>query len=108
MKKRTVSYQEYLIESLKDPEEAAGYLNAALEGGDIGVFLLALRNVVQARGGVAEISKKTQKGRTSLYKVLSENGNPYLKSTNEILAAMGMHLAVLPGRLRRKSARGRV
>lgn len=102
MKNKTVSYQEYLIESLKDPEEAAGYLNAALEGGDISVFLLALRNVVQAHGGVTEISKKAQKGRTSLYKVLSEKGNPYLKNTNEILLAMGMHLAILPNRLKRK------
>ncbi len=30
---KKVSYQSYLIDSLKDPEEASGYLNAALEGG---------------------------------------------------------------------------
>jgi len=46
---KSVSYQDYLIGSLKDPEEAAGYLNAALEGGDINVFLLALQNVIQAQ-----------------------------------------------------------
>lgn len=28
--KKKIDYQEYLIESLKKPEEAAGYLNAAL------------------------------------------------------------------------------
>lgn len=48
---KSTSYQKYLIESLKDPEEAAGYLNAALEGGDIHVFLLALQNVIKAREG---------------------------------------------------------
>ena len=32
----SISYQSYLIDSLKDPEEAAGYLNAALEGGRCG------------------------------------------------------------------------
>jgi len=93
---KSIQYQEYLIESLKDPEEATGYLNAALEGCDISVFLLALQNVVQAQGGVAKLATKTHKSRTSLYKALSKKGNPYLKNTNKILSAMGMHLAVVP------------
>lgn len=92
---KSIRYQDYLIDSLKDPEEAAGYLNAALEGGDIQIFLIALHNVVQAQGGVKTIAQKTQKSRTSLYKALSDKGNPYLKSTNEILSAMGMHLTVV-------------
>lgn len=91
---KSISYQDYLIESLKNPEEALGYLNAALEGGDINVFLLALRNVIEARGGITTLAEKTKKGRTSLYKTLSEKGNPYLKSTNDILLAIGMHLSV--------------
>ncbi len=95
---KTKPYQDYLIESLKDPKEAAGYLNAALEGGDISVFLLALQNVVKARGGVATLAKKTRKSRTSLYKTLSKNGNPYLESTNNILSIMGMHLCVVPNK----------
>ncbi len=94
---KSTSYQDYLINSLKDPREAAGYLNASLEGGDIDVFLLALQNVVKANGGVSDLAKKTHKSRTSLYKLLSKKGNPYLKNTKEILSAMGMHLAVLPG-----------
>jgi DNA-binding phage protein len=36
-------YQKDLIEALKDPAEAAAYLNAALEDGDRETFLLALR-----------------------------------------------------------------
>lgn len=94
---KSTSYQEYLINSLKDPNEAAGYLNASLEGGNIEVFLLALQNVVKAHGGVSDLAKKTHKSRTSLYKVFSKKGNPYLKNTNEILSAMGLHLAVIPG-----------
>jgi probable addiction module antidote protein len=92
----STSYQNYLLKSLEDPEEAAGYLNAALEGGDIDVFLLALQNVVKARGGVARLAEKTHKSRTSLYKALSVEGNPYLKNTKEILSAIGMHLSVVP------------
>jgi probable addiction module antidote protein len=91
---KSIKYQDYLIESLQDPEEAAGYLNAALEGGDIEVFLLALNNVVKARGGITQLAKKSEKSRTSLYKALSVHGNPYLKSTNEILSAIGLHLMI--------------
>ena len=47
---RTTSYRRDLIEALKDPKEAAAYLNAALEEGDREVFLLALRNVADANG----------------------------------------------------------
>ncbi len=90
----SMSYQDYLIESLKDPEEAAGCLNAALEGGDLQVFLLALRNVIQAHGGVAKVAEKTHKGRNSLYKTLSDKGNPYLRSTNEILQAVDLRLVI--------------
>lgn len=95
MSKSKINYQDYLIESLKDPEEAVGYLNAALEGGDTEVFLLALQNVIKAQGGVAKIAKKSHKSRTSLYKALSKDGNPYLKSTKEILSAIGMHFTVV-------------
>ena len=95
---KSISYQDYLIDSLKDSEEAVGYLNAALEGGDIHVFLVALQNVVQAQGGVSKLAEKVHKSRTSLYKALSKKGNPYLKSTNEILEAIGMHLAVVAGK----------
>lgn len=96
------SYQKYLINSLKDPEEAVGYLNAALEGGDAQVFLLALHNVVQAQGGISKLSENTHKSRTSLYKALSKKGNPYLVSTNDILAAIGMHFQIVVRNTRRK------
>lgn len=98
--KKSIDYQDYLIESLSVPEEAVGYLNAALEGGDLDVFLLALKNVVAAKGGMSALAEKTHKSRTSLYKSLSKTGNPYLQGTNEILHAMGMHLAVVPDQRR--------
>lgn len=95
---KSINYQEYLLNSLKDPKEASNYLNAALEGGDIKVFLLALSNVAKAQGGVNKLANKSHKSRTSLYKTLSLKGNPYLKNTNEILSVMGMHLVVEPTR----------
>ena len=49
MTQRT-EYQQDLIETLKNPEEAAAYLNAALEEGGRETFLLALRNMAEANG----------------------------------------------------------
>ena len=42
------SYREGLRYALKNPEEAAHYLEACLEDGDIRVFLLAVRDVATA------------------------------------------------------------
>lgn len=53
MTQRT-EYQQDLIEALKNSEEAAAYLNAALEEKDRETFLLALRNVAEANGGTEQ------------------------------------------------------
>ena len=44
----TRSYQSYLIESLKDPQEAAAYLDVVLEDGSVEEVRLALRNITEA------------------------------------------------------------
>ena len=59
---RSVSYDEYLIESLKDRRLAEAYLKAALEEKDPRVFLLALRNVAQARG-MSKVAAKSKLNR---------------------------------------------
>lgn len=97
MKKRK-AYQPELIQSLRNPREAEEYLNAALEEDDPELFLLALRNVTEAQGGVAQLARKTKLNRESLYKMLSERGNPELKSLDRLLHAMGFRLAVAANR----------
>lgn len=91
---RSRSYQDDLLQALKDPEEAAAYLSAALEDGNEQVFLLAVRNVVDATTGMAELANKTQLNRESLYKTLSEKGNPQLSSIRAILEGLGYRLTV--------------
>jgi probable addiction module antidote protein len=88
------SYQKDLIESLKDPCEAAAYLSAAIEEGDRAVFLLALRNVAEAHGGMAAVAKKANLSRESLYRMLSGKGNPEIKSLYALLHAIGLRLAI--------------
>lgn len=55
---KTLKYQEELIKRLKDEAHSISYLNAALADEDPRVFLIALRNVVEAHGGIGAISKK--------------------------------------------------
>ena len=88
--------QEDLVEALKDPREAAAYLNAAMEEGDRSLFLLALRNVAEAHGGMAAVSEKAKLNRESLYRMLSKKGNPEIKSIFTLLHSMGLKLSIEP------------
>lgn len=90
----STSYQKDLIEALKDHSEAAAYLNAAVEEGDRAVFLLALRNVVEANGGMTVIAEKANLSRESLYRIFSRRGNPEIKSLLSLLRAMGFKLSI--------------
>lgn len=96
--KNSKTYQLSLIESLRDAHESEEYLNAALEEDDPELFLLALRNVAEAQGGVAQLAEKTKLNRESLYKMLSERGNPELRSLDVLLHALGFRLAVAVNR----------
>ena len=79
---------------LRSPEEAAEYLNAAIEDGQPAVMLKALRNVADSAGGMSHLSRETGLTRESLYKALSENGNPRLSSLDAILRVMGLQLNI--------------
>jgi probable addiction module antidote protein len=89
----TKSYRDSLLESLQDPAEAAAYLDAALEDEDSRVFLLALRDMAEARG-IGRVSTEADLSRESLYRMLSEEGNPRLSSLDALLRALGLRLAV--------------
>ena len=87
-------YDDFLDERLQDPVRAAGYLNACLEDDDPEVFLLALRQVARARGGVAKLAENSSLNREHLYRMLSENGNPELRSLEALLDALGFRLSI--------------
>lgn len=95
---RTGSFHDLLIESLRDEEKAVAYLQVALdeyqEDGDTEVFLLALRNVVEAKGGIGLLAKKTHLNRQSLYNTLSQKGNPSLNTLGRVLKNLGFHLSI--------------
>jgi probable addiction module antidote protein len=92
---RDVSYDDYLGATLTDPAEAAAYLDAIMELDDHTALLLALRQVAKAHG-MAEVARRADVGDKTLFKSLSENGNPTLDTVNKVLHAMGLRLSVTP------------
>ena len=94
MPKRTKKYEESLMESLQNPEEAAAYLNAHLDEEDSEeLLLLALRDVAKAHG-FSEVAEQADLGRESLYKALSKDGNPKLSTLKSLLKVVGLKLAI--------------
>jgi probable addiction module antidote protein len=76
---------------LRDLDRAAEYLTAAIEEGE-DVFLLAVRDVVEAQGGMSTLAKSTKLNRENLYNMLSTKGNPRLYSITAILNRLGLRL----------------
>ena len=99
--KASKSYHESLIKALKDPVEAAGYLNAVLNEGDMKMFLKALRNVAEAHGGMVHLSKHTKLNRANLYQIFSRKGNPGIHTMEHVLKSFGLRLSVIPDQTNR-------
>lgn len=94
-------FRDVLIEELRnDPDQADAYLKVALEKfdhhRDVEHLMVALRNLTEAQGGVPELARRVKMGKTSLYKALSEKGNPTLSTIGTILHGLGYRLAVEP------------
>lgn len=83
-----------LQKALRDRAEAAAYLTAALADGDKDVFLLALRHVAEAHGGIGKLAGRARLNRVSLYRTLPVRGNPELCSLRTVLESLGLRLVV--------------
>lgn len=90
------SHDDAVIEMLRDdPAMAVDYLRAAFdeldeEGGE-SAFLMALRHVVEAQGGMAVVAERAKVSRESLYRALSPKGNPTLRTMTAVIKATGIH-----------------
>lgn len=82
-----------VAEHLNSEEDIVAYLDAVMEEGDLPFLCKALGDVARSRG-MTEIAKKTGMSRESLYKALSESGNPSLSTIASVLDAMGLRLSV--------------
>ena len=92
---RDASYDDYMAQSMKDPIEAAAYIEAVMELDDPAALLVALRHVAKAHG-MAEVARRADMGDKTLFKALSAEGNPTLTTVHKVLAALGLRLSVTP------------
>ncbi len=93
-------HDDAMIEMLRsDPDFAAEYMRTAFEemdeeGGEA-ALLAVLRQLVEARGGMADVAKRAELSRESLYRALSPNGNPTLHTLRAVVHATGLSFAQL-------------
>ena len=100
MAKKYQKFQDYLVEKLQKPKEAKAFLDAAIveleEDGDVEAFLLALRYLAEAKGGISQLSDKSHLNRQNLYKILTGKTVPKFDTTVSILNGLGYRFKIEP------------
>ena len=107
-KSSTIPLDEVRLKYLRDPKHASYALKLALEefeqDNDVDMLLDTLRLVAQAQGGLASLARKTDVSRQSLHEALSPQGNPRLRTFQNVLGSLGLRMSVKPLRAAAKRA----
>ncbi|MBC5797274.1 MAG: transcriptional regulator [Sphaerospermopsis sp.] len=92
------NYQEFLIESLKNSEEAASYLEIVLEEGSDEPLLLqnAISNVVEAYAKMNHISDSTKQQYEKLQNILKQSNCAEIYAFLELLNTIGFQISITP------------
>lgn len=94
--RRNLNYKDDLLADLRnDLGFAAEYLSSAYDDSPE-AFLVALRDVVEARQGMTQLAAQANVNRENLYRSLSDEGNPRYSTFRSVLHALGMTLTVQP------------
>lgn len=80
---------------LESPEELAAYLAEAFETNDA-AFIMQSLGVVARSKGMKKIADETDLSRETLYRTLSDNGNPKLTTLIKIMQCVGLSLCARP------------
>lgn len=86
-----------VAEHLRTPEEMAAYLDAWLEEApdDVSGIARALGDIARAKG-MSQVAKEAGLSRESLYRALSEGGNPSFATVLKVARALGVRLHAQP------------
>jgi len=100
LNKASISNHEAMLRELRtDPEYAAEFVKVALEEMEdpqtCAAALLALRTVAEAYG-MAKVAEDAGIQRESLYRALSPNGNPTLRTLRAVMKAVGLRISAVP------------
>ena len=93
-------FRDYHIEKLRDPEDARIFISIVLEDyeedGNIEAFLLALKDVTEAQGGIAKLVKHAKLNEQNINDIFSNKENLKFDDLEAILQALGFRLSVEP------------
>lgn len=93
-------FTDYLVGKLHNPQEAKAFLDASIieyeEDGNTEAFMLALRYIAEAQGGISKLSQKTHLNKQNLYKILSGKTTPKFDTTLAIMKGLGFRFVVRP------------
>lgn len=95
VKVKTSTYD--VAEHLRTPEEMAAYLDTWLEEApdDVSGIARALGDIARAKG-MSRVAKEAGLSRESLYRALSEGGNPSFATVLKVARALGVRLHAQP------------
>jgi probable addiction module antidote protein len=83
---------------------AAEYLSTAVREGSLEGFLVALKSVAEAHGGIGTVAKVTNLNRQSMYRMFSERVNPTVSSLLTVLNALGIEISFAPQEKKTRAA----
>ncbi len=83
-----------VAEYLETDEDIWEFLAEVLATGTTSDFIHALNTAARARG-MSEVARQAGVTRASLYKSLSEDGNPRFETISKIVEALGGRLSVV-------------
>ena len=91
---KTLDYKELLNERLQAAKYAASYLTEVLANDDYSTFLIAVRDVIDARTeGISSLAIQIGVTKEALLKAISVDGNLGLLTLNEVLKVLGLKIS---------------
>lgn len=95
--RKSQSHDEVVAEMLRtDPEFRAAMTNEIMAEGDFGDLLIFLRQVALAEGGMKVIAERSGLNETALYRTMSAEGNPSIKTFAKLLESLNLRIIVAP------------
>lgn len=92
------TWKAFLIDQLAEEEDMSGYLSAVMEKyqthGNPAVIQISLQNIVEAKGGISEVAKKTDIDPDVLADVLTSTEAPRIDTLRTVLNAFGCCLSI--------------
>lgn len=92
----TKSYEELLIDELRDPDLAAEYLTATLTKRSIGSLKSALKKVIESHGGMSVVQEVAGLSGDEIEGILGTDSELKLRPLQALLKSLGLGISFYP------------